>query len=167
MLTRVIRNNEIGVQIRGKTLLSEIQNQLHIQSVTITLAGEVIIYKQAEKGNWDIYPCLPLLPATYKILYKIRLLTFIGHAKESTKECHCGFQRRRSATYQVLCVLQTLEMLIYVTPYFDREMNPRMGGSEFDSRTNQEILFFFIVSRHFLRCRQHLAYWVPGFFPGV
>jgi hypothetical protein len=43
MLTRVIGNNEIWVQIRGKTLLSEIQNQLHILSVTITLTGEVII----------------------------------------------------------------------------------------------------------------------------
>jgi len=38
MLTEVTGNNEIGFQIRGKSLLSGIENQLHIQSVSITLA---------------------------------------------------------------------------------------------------------------------------------
>jgi len=53
-----------------------------------------------------------------------------------------------------------------VTPYFDREMNPRMGSPEFDSRANQ-ILFFSIAPKLFLWRTQHPAYCIPGFFPFV
>ena len=54
-----------------------------------------------------------------------------------------------------------------VTPYFDREMNPRVGSPELDSRPNQEILFFSSASRHFLGRSRHPAYWIPRFFAGV
>ena len=155
------------VQIRGRTLLSEIQNQLHIQSVTITVAGEVIVYRQAKKTNCGIYPDLPLLPDTYKILYK-----------NSSVDIYwtCGRMYERMSlwipTSQIsylsgaLCSSETVNVKI-VTPYFDREMNPRMGGPEFDSRPHQVILFFSIASRHFLGRTQHSAYWIPGFVPSV
>ena len=90
--------------MRDKILLPEIENLLLSQLITITLAGEHVIYKDAENTNCGVYSDTPLLPTTYKILYKIRMLSFIGHAKECTRECHCGFQRRRSAD-QVFCAL--------------------------------------------------------------
>jgi len=70
MLTGVTRNNEIGAQIRGKTLLSGIQNQIYVQSVKVALAEGVIIYRQAEKDNCGINPRLTLLPDNTKYYTK-------------------------------------------------------------------------------------------------
>jgi hypothetical protein len=60
-----------------------------------------------------------------------------------------------------LCSSDTGNVKI-VTPYFDREMNPRIGGPDFDSRPNQEILLFSIASKLFLERTQHPAYWILG-----
>jgi hypothetical protein len=167
MVTTVTRNNEIVVRIRGKTLLSEIQNRLLTQSVAITVAGEVIVYRQAKKTNCGIYSDLPLLPDTYKILYKNWSVDIYWTCRRMYERMTLWIPASQiSYLSGALCSSDTVNVKI-VTPYLDREMNPRMGRPKFDSRPHQGILFLSIASRHFLERTQHSAYWIPGFVPSV
>jgi hypothetical protein len=141
-------------QKRGKNLLSEIQNQLYFQSVAITLAGIVIIYKYAEKPNRGIYPDIPLLQATYKMLYEIPLLTFIGHVKKYEGMSLWIITFQIGCLYGTLCSSDTVNVNIPYT-LLRPERIPGMGVSEFDYRPKSRDYFYSIASRAVLGRTQH------------
>jgi hypothetical protein len=69
----------------------------------------VPIYNKGDTTDCCSYKDISLLSNTYKILSNILLSRLTAHAEEIMKGHQCGFQRSRSTTDNVFCILQILE----------------------------------------------------------
>jgi len=103
------------IQVRGKTLHSEILKLIHSIRNKEELSQHwresilVPIYKRGDKTDCSNYREIPVLPTTYKILPSILLLKLTLYEDEITADHQHGFWHNRSTTDWLFCICQMLE----------------------------------------------------------
>jgi hypothetical protein len=69
----------------------------------------VPVHKKGDKTEFSNYRGISVLPTSYKIVSNILLSRLIPYADGIIGDHHCGFQRNRSATDQILYIHHVLE----------------------------------------------------------
>jgi len=102
------------IKAGGKTIRCEIHELISIWNKE-ELPEEwkklfiVPIYKKGDETDCSNYRDISLLQITYKILSNVLLSKLTQYAERITGDHQYGFQRKRSTTDHIFCILQILE----------------------------------------------------------
>jgi hypothetical protein len=105
------------IQAAGNTLHSEIHKLINCMWSKEELPEQwkesiiVPIYKKGDKTDCSNYRGISLLSTSYKILSNILLSRLTPYVDKIIGDHQCGFQRNRSTTDQIFCILQILEKI--------------------------------------------------------
>jgi hypothetical protein len=98
-------------QIKNSNRLVDLENLNYSDDINRTWKESTIVptYKKGDKRDCSNYKGISVLSTTYKILSNILQSRVTPYAVEIIEDHQCGFQRNRSITDHILCIIYILE----------------------------------------------------------